>query len=92
MKATLISGDIEAAVAFFTALRQDRYRTVFNMLAPQIAQIARDMEDIELIYVFDGIAKFRIRRTQSYGGQLLRLTYYIQFIQDGSGRWSIDTF
>ncbi len=92
MKAALIRGDIEGAVQPFTPTQRDRYRTLFTALSDQISQIAQDMEDIQLIYVIEGRAKYRIRRTQLYGGQLVRLTYYIYFMQDQNGFWSIQEF
>ena len=92
MEEALVRGDIDAAVSFFSEPRQDRYRAVFTALSGQIAQIAQDMQDIELMAAVDGIAQFRIRRLQFYGGQWRTFTYYIRFIQDGSGVWNIDSF
>ena len=50
------------------------------------------MQDIELIYVIEGRAKYRLPRTQLWGGQLMTLTYYVYFVQDGSGFWTIESF
>ena len=50
------------------------------------------MQDIEQVYVVESVAKYRIRRVQLYGGQLLTFTYYIYFTQDTSGLWSIESF
>ena len=92
MKTALMNTDIEAALTHFNHTQQDRYRTVFNMLTAQIAQLARNMQDIEQVYVVESVAKYRIRRVQLYGGQLLTFTYYIYFAQDTSGLWSIESF
>jgi Glucodextranase, domain B/Bacterial Ig domain len=92
MKAALTRNDIEAAVRLFAESQQPRYRTVFGALASTIAQVAGDMQDIQLIYAIGGEAKYRIRRQQTYGGQPMTFTYYIYFVQDGTGLWVIDSF
>jgi sugar lactone lactonase YvrE len=92
MKSALIQNDLDAAVGHFTAAQQDRYRALFTALSVDIAQIARDMQDIELIYVIAGRAKYRLTQTQPWGGQLMTLTYYVYFVQDGAGLWTIESF
>lgn len=91
-KGALIRNDTEGAVAHFTAAQQDRYRALFTALSARVAQIAQDMQDIELIYVTERRAKYRLRRTQLWGGRLMTLAYYVYFVQDGSGLWTIESF
>ncbi|MBI3031171.1 MAG: SMP-30/gluconolactonase/LRE family protein, partial [Candidatus Rokubacteria bacterium] len=90
MKAALIRNDIEAALLLFSPPQQDRFRTLFGLLSTRIAQIAADMQDIELIYLVEGQAKYRLPRTQMYAGQLMTLTYYVYLVQDDGGFWSIE--
>ena len=92
MKAALTQNDIEAALVFFTPAARDRFRTLFTLVGTRIAQIAADMQDVELVYVLDGRAKYRLPRTQLYAGQLTTLTYYVYFVQDNAGLWSIESF
>jgi len=92
MKAALARGDIGAALEFFAASRQPRYRLIFEALAARLGQIVQDMQDIELIYARDGDAKYRLRRHEIYGGQAMTLTYYVYFLRDGTGLWVIDGF
>jgi len=92
MKAALIRNDIEGAIQFFTPEQQPRFRTLFTALSAQIAKIVQDMQDIQLVYLIENQAKYRLRRIQPYGGQLVTMTYYVYFIQDDSGRWSIEGF
>jgi len=47
------------------------------------------MQQIELIYVEETAAKYRIRKSEYWGGQLYELTYYIYFEVDGDGIWKI---
>jgi hypothetical protein len=92
MRAALIRGDIEGAVQHFTPPQQGRYRALFTALSADITQIAQGMREIELIYVREGRAKYRLPRTQMYGGKLVTLTYYVYFVQDANGSWSIEEF
>ena len=92
MKAALTRNDIEGALAFFTPPARDRFRALFALVGARIAQIAADMQDIELVYVLDGRAKYRLPRTQLYAGQLTTLTYYVYFVQDDAGLWSVESF
>jgi len=92
MKSALIRNDVEAALAYFTEEQRGRYRTLFTALSAQIAQIARDMQDIDIVYLVENQAKYRLRRIELYGGQLLTFSYYVYFVQDGSGFWSVEGF
>jgi hypothetical protein len=92
MKAALVRGDVETALAHFTPGQQPRFRTLLTALGSQAAQIAQDMEDIHLVYAIEGHAKYRLRRTQPYGGQMTTLTYYVYFVQDDAGAWTIAGF
>jgi hypothetical protein len=92
MKAALTAGDIEGGLLFFTSWQRPRYRTLFTGLSGQLAQIVQDMQDIQLVHLVESRAKYRLRRTQLYGGQVVTLTYYVYFIQDASGRWYIEEF
>ena len=92
MKSALIANDPAGAVTHFVAPQQDRYRALFTALSSGIAPIARDMQDIELIYAVEGRAKYRLPRLQLWGSQLLTLAYYVYFVQDGDGLWTIESF
>jgi hypothetical protein len=92
LKTALMASDINGALSYFLPLQQDRFRTLFTALSAQIAQIAQDMQDIQLIYVIENEAKYRLPRTQLYGGQVVTLTYYVYFIQDDTGLWRVAGF
>ncbi|MFZ5954927.1 MAG: hypothetical protein ACOYT4_00730 [Nanoarchaeota archaeon] len=47
---------------------------------------------IQLIYLKDNEAKYRIRREQLIDGQSETITYYIYFVKDENGLWKIDRF
>jgi hypothetical protein len=92
MKAKLANQDISGAVQFFDQSSQDRYAEVFTALNTQLPQMVKDMQDIQLIYARGGIAKYRIRKNELYGGHMVTLTYYIYFTIDPNGMWKIDKF
>lgn len=50
------------------------------------------MAEIELVYVKDSIAKYRIRRMQVFESQMREITYYIYFTKDVDGLWKIEQF
>ena len=92
MKAALTAGDIEGGLLYFTSWQRPRYRTLFMGLSGQLTQIVQEMQDIQLVYLVESRAKYRLRRMQLYGGQMVTLTYYVYFIQDATGRWYIEEF
>ena len=92
MKAGLESQDFEGAVSHLNSANQNRYRDIFTELGSELSTIAQNMQDIQLIYVRGKTAKYRIRKNEIYGGQNMTITYYIYFVKDENGRWSIDSF
>ncbi|MGH7355693.1 MAG: Ig-like domain-containing protein [Candidatus Rokuibacteriota bacterium] len=92
VKSALVANDLAGAVTHFVAPQQDRYRALFTALRGDLARIARDMQDIELIYAVEGRVKYRLPRLQLWGSQLLTLAYYVYFVQDGDGLWTIESF
>jgi hypothetical protein len=92
MKGKLESQDIEGAVGYFNTQSQDRYREIFTALSSVLPGMAHDMQDIQLVYVNDNTAKYRIRKNETYGGQTMAITYYIYFTRNDNGLWTIDSF
>lgn len=88
MTTSLSSGDIEAAASYFSDASQEKYRGLFTYLRDRIPEIARELKNIQLIYLRDGRAKYRIRRME--GEQ--EITYYIYFHRLSDGVWKIHQF
>lgn len=88
MKGKLTQGDIEGALAYFLEKSRERYRTIFTALKGQLLVIGADLPTPQLIYVVEGVAKYRLRRQEPAG----LLTYYLYFEQDGKGIWRIRQF
>ena len=92
MKSALINGDINGALKYFAYPSKNEYEQIFTILSDQLPDIAANMEDIQLIYVNDIVAKYRIRKDEIIDGQNYRVTYYLHFVRDPFGLWSIDSF
>lgn len=88
MQGSLRVGNVEKAVALFTDATQEKYRGLFTFLADSLPQMADEMDNIQLIYLHDRRAKYRIRRMED--GQ--EITYYIYFHQLSDGLWKIYQF
>jgi hypothetical protein len=92
MKIALTAGNVEGAVGYFASYSQERYRQVYAALGSELQTIAQNMQQIQLIYVRERIAKYRIRRDEAVNGQTMTMTYYIYFVKDEKGFWRIDKF
>ncbi len=85
MKEGLQSGDITMALTYFAEGSQGRYQGIFAALQDNLAEMVANMQEIMLIYIKDGIAKYRIRRQE----ETEEITYYIYFQLDKDGLWKI---
>jgi hypothetical protein len=92
MKAALQGGAIDTALGLFLPSQVERYRILFTALQAELPQIAHEMADIQLVALTEQRAKYRLRRTELYGGQWVTLTYYLYFAQDATGAWAIEGF
>jgi PKD repeat protein len=88
MKQAMINRDVGKAGSYFADWTRDRYTGIFSALGDRLPQIAQDMQNIRMIYLIDGVAKYRIRRMEEAG----EITYYIYFVQDENGLWKIQQF
>jgi len=88
MKGGLAAGNVDKATRYFLTQSQVRYKGVFTVLKNDLPQIADEMNATELIYLKNGIAKYRIRKAEAAGD----MTYYIYFGQDENGIWKIKQF
>ena len=91
MKTALAAGDIEKGLIYFIERARDKYRTLIQDVA-DLPAFAGNMEDIEMIYFEDGIAKYRIHRTEDINGTPTIITYFIYFTRDTDGMYKIYKF
>ncbi len=92
MKQALIDGNIEEAMGYHREEVRSVYRAIYENLGANLAQEARAMQPVELIYVRGNQAKYRIKRMQEINGQTMAITYYIYFVRDENNVWHIDRY
>jgi hypothetical protein len=92
LRTALAAGDIETAVSSFTTRSQEKYKNAFEDLSGSLSRIAADMGDIELIYVHEDVAKYRIYQTHEIDGAPVDISFYIYFRIDMDGNWKIAQF
>jgi hypothetical protein len=92
MKSFLINGNIEGTLDYFHAGSKEHHQEIFELLTDRLPDIVSAMRDIEMIYLRDKMAKYRIRREEVIQGQTHDITYYIYFVKDVNGLWHIESF
>jgi hypothetical protein len=93
MKNSLAAGDVQSALSYFHPGTRDDYEFIFSALPPQrLNEIGLTMREIELIYIRENIAKYRIKREEVINGTTYDITYYLYFSEDGRGIWKILRF
>jgi len=88
MKEALRDINIEAALSYFLSSSRERYRQIFTDITNYLPELVDSMQLIEMIYAEDGVAEYRIKRTEEVGG----VTYYIYFVLNEDGLWKIQQF
>ncbi|MDA8240480.1 MAG: PKD domain-containing protein [Nitrospiraceae bacterium] len=91
-KAKLSVQDVVGGVNFMSGATRDSYQQALNIILSDLPQMISDMQAIELIYVKDDTAKYRINRVQDIDGTQVTITYYIYFMKDSDGLWKIREF
>jgi len=89
MNVALAKQDIEGALKYYLEGSRQLYSDIYTAFHDQLPQLFQNMEDIQLIYVKSNTAKYRLRVSESYGGEMETFTYYIYFVLDKDGLWKI---
>ncbi|MBI5099605.1 MAG: hypothetical protein HZB30_10250 [Nitrospirae bacterium] len=88
MKGALMDSDAQGATDYFITRNRDRYAAIFSSLQNDLPSIAGEMQPIELIYIEEGVAQYRIKRMEG----TTEFSYYIYFVRDVDGIWRIKQF
>lgn len=88
MKEKLLDRDIKKALQYFSENSRERYNGIFTSLQDRLVNIIAEMREIQLIYLENGIAKYRIRRLEN----VAEITYYIYFELNENGIWKLKQF
>ncbi len=89
MKTAMINSDINQAANYFDEETRAKYVEIFSLISSQLSQLAADMRDIEPVYIGDGSAQYRIKRSEILAGNEYDVTYYIYFVKSEDGIWRI---
>jgi hypothetical protein len=91
MKARITAGDVENTVQFFVSTKQQDYRETFTEVGAALPQLASYINPVELVYMYDDMAKCRMTRTEVISGQPQTVEYVVYFIQE-NGTWKLRDF
>jgi hypothetical protein len=92
MKTALRNKDIAKGLDVFLDSSKEEYQEGFAAIVDELPQIVSDMQDIEIIYLRENVAKYRIDRVLDIDGSPQTITFYIYFVKDSNGLWKIDRF
>ena len=92
MKQALIAGDSAGALEEFTFGQRELFQEIFTAAEGDLAQMALDMQDIELIYQKNDTAKYRIKKEMVINEVTELITFYIYFQRERDGIWRIRDF
>ena len=92
MKTGLFNKDIPTALNYFVDSSREVYQQAFSIIMDELPQISSNMEEIEMVFLSNNNAKYRINRLHYIDGTYQSVTYYIYFVKDLDGLWRIDRF
>ena len=88
----LANNDMEKALTFISVQSLEHYRELFTAFGDRLPEIAREMHDIEPVYIKSNSAKYLTRKSELYGGRMTTIDYDVYFLADDNGSWKIDWF
>ncbi|MBF0343857.1 MAG: hypothetical protein HQL06_06460 [Nitrospirae bacterium] len=92
MKAAFVAGDIEGGLLYICTTSRDDYRNALQFLGDMVPATFSSMQEIRLLYVRNGVAKYRITQYEDIEGSSVEITYYIYFERDTDGVMRIYRF
>src|SRR5690606_21559534 len=87
-KEKLVTGDTEAALAYISPGRRERYRKLFDGLAGRWPQIFATFTAMEPAILSSGFTEYAVNRTIDGENRL----FLIYFAQDKNGVWRLPSF
>ncbi len=89
MKISLVNKNIDKAIEYYHDETKQKYRDMYSAFGDKLPQLARELEDIQPIYIKENEAKYRLISKESYGGKVVDITYPVYFVKDSNGSWKI---
>ncbi len=92
VREALRNRDVSAALEHFSPGSREKYRVLLEALEERLPDIAARLQDIQLIYAEDRVAKCRFIKNELVQGEIQPVTYHAYFVRDPLGRWRIHDF
>jgi hypothetical protein len=92
LKSALTAGNPAAALPLFMSAVRPRYAELFEKAASALPHLGAGMPAIQLVYLTDTVAKYRLRRPQRLGGARESIAHYVYFSVDEDGLWRLESF
>lgn len=87
MQMALLCGDLDGALAHFTEGAKERYRPVFQALAPYMTEILNSWSPLQESEITTQYAEFAVNRLINGVNRI----FFIYFLKDQDGVWRLDT-
>lgn len=87
MHMALLCGDLDGALAHFTDGAKERYRPVFQALAPYMTEILNSWSPLQESEITAQYAEFAVNRLINGVNRI----FFIYFLKDQDGVWRLDT-
>ncbi len=92
LKEALGHGDASEALECIHTHSRDKYKETFDAFGSRLSLLGADMPAIEPVDFANEYAKYRLRRQQQVGDQVMTITHYVYFSVDTDGIWRIESF
>jgi chitodextrinase len=92
MKAAMTNKNVDGALKNFNDASKEEYREIFTSIINDLPALAIEMSNLEFVCIRGPVAKYRLKRNEEIEGQQYNLTYYVYYVQNPFGNWTIDGF
>lgn len=92
MAAAFAAQNVEGGLIHLLDISRDRYREALNLIMADLPQLFSNLSGLEMIYVKNDRAKYRVHCQHDINGTPITYTYYIYFLKNTEGRWQIEQF
>src|SRR5690606_7686207 len=89
LRSSLAAGDIEAALGWIAPAERARFRALYGLLEPVLAEEAAGMNEPIVLRLREDQAIVILRREEQFEGQAVVNGYPMHLIRNGSGEWRV---
>jgi hypothetical protein len=92
LRSALADKDAEKALTYFQTLSREHYRELFDALGENLPEAAREMQNIEPVYIKRSSAKYEMQKNELCGDMRVNIIYSVHFLVDSDGLWKIERY